>query len=216
MRDAFHKELEVLHQHVIEMADLARWMLVEGVASIATLDRARAQAVIDKKGLLAQMDDDIESEALHLVARQQPMARDMRAVAAALKLITYINRLGRYGKDIAQIAHDWKGDPHATRPVQVLHMAETTAKMLDMVMTAYRTQQVFDTVQLVEWEAIMDSTRWTVFRECITYMQQDPRNIEPCAHFTMIARYLERCADNVCKMGEKTHYMVTGERIVIK
>lgn len=216
MRETFHQQLDELAKHVVEMADWARGMLRDAVQSFVALDAVKAKEVEARKDRLAKMDDDIEEEALLLVARQQPMARDMRAVAAALKLITYINRVGRYGKDIAQITQQWGSNPHMAKLVQIPMMAQVVERMLDMVMTAYKTRSRFDLKQLTEWEETLDATRWTVWRESLTYMAQNAANIESGSHYMMAARYLERSGDNVCKMAEKTHYMVTGERLQIR
>lgn len=216
MREAYKKELTTINQSVADMAALARGMLTDGVQSFTDLDKELAEQVVGRKDELAQMDDDIEAQALNIAARQQPMAGDLRALAAALKLITYINRLGRYGKDIAQITLQWPLDKHLARPVQIPMMAKTVNDMLDAVMKSYVTRKDFSHEQIMEWEETLDATRWTVFRESLTYMAQQPQNIEPGAHYMMIARYLERCGDNVCKMAEKVQYMLTGKRIVLR
>jgi phosphate transport system protein len=216
MRDNYHQQLDHLKTRVAEMATLAKGMLEEGVTSLIHLDLAKAQSVIDRKDRLAELDDQIENEALQIAGRQQPMAKDLRALAAALKLITYVNRLGRYGKDIAQIALQWGNQPHIAKLVQIPHMAEVNSKMLDATMDAYRSGKPQDLEKLKEMEDTLDAIRYAVFRECVSYMMEAPANIERCAHYMMIARYLERCGDNICKMAEKIHYMNTGVRIVIK
>ena len=215
-REKFHEELDLLTDSVVEMGALARWMLEEGTASLIELDRERAAAVLARKDDLAALDDRIEEDALMLVARQQPVARDMRSIGAALKLITYINRLGRYGKDLAQITEQWRGDQHVAKLVNLPLMAETVVSMLDLVLTGYREKATIDLDRVLALEERVDAMRWSVFRECLTLMAENPANIEPCSYYMLIARYLERCGDNVCKMAEKTHYMVTGERLTIK
>lgn len=215
-RKSFDEQLADLKSDVLEMANLAQQMFIDGVRSLVDLDEELAEEVLSRKDELADMDYDIEEEALQLVARQQPMARDLRAIGAALKLITYINRIGRYGKDIAQITTQLSGDRHAHELVQLPEMAEHVVKMMATVMASYEDETEFDIDQILEWEDDLDAKRWSVFRECLTYMMEDPQTIEANAYYMMIARYLERCGDNVCKMAEKTHYMVTGEHRVIK
>lgn len=216
MREVFHQELSGLKGEVLEMARLARGMLDEGVQSLVGLDKELAKSVLSRKDQLADMDDDIEAHALQIAHRQQPMAKDLRAIAAALKLITYINRLGRYGKDIAQITAEWGDEPHVDKLVQIPHMADVLFRMLDATLEAYRTEKGQDLDAFQDWEDTLDAARYAVFRECLSYMTESPAYIERGSHYMMIARYLERCGDNVCKMAEKTHYMVTGERVTIK
>lgn len=216
VRETFHEELAGLKGRVLEMAELARSMLTDGVRSLMDLDQALAEEVLERKDRLAKFDEIIEEEALLLVARQQPMARDLRSIGAALKLITYINRVGRYGKDIAQITTQWKSDGHLANLVNIPHMGTVLERMFDAVLEAYETETDVDLDQLLAWEDELDALRWSVFRECLTYMAEDPHNIEAFSYYMMIARYMERCGDNVCKMAEKTHYLVVGEHIQIR
>ncbi len=214
-RNTFDQELADLKAQVTEMADLAKWMFETGVQSLIDLDIDTANKVLNKKHRLAELDAQIEEDALRLVARRQPMAKDMRAIGAALKLITYINRIGRYGKDIAQITTQWDSDTHYAELVSLPRMVELVHNGLNLILHAYHEEQVFDLEKLTAWEDELDALRWSIFRECLTYMAQDPEHIEEYAYYMMIARYLERCGDNVCKMAEKTHYMVEGEHIAI-
>lgn len=216
-RKTFDEELDELENQVLEMAEHARGMFTDGAASLEDLDEELAEDVDRRKHRLAELDYAIEEEALQLVARQQPMARDMRFVGACLKLITYINRVGRYGKDLAQITLQWPHDEgHLARLVQIPVMVERVLDMYDLVIDAFEAREEFDMDQLLDWEDDLDASRWGVFRECLTYMAEEPDQIEPFAYYMMIARYMERCGDNVCKMAEKTHYMVTGEHRMIK
>jgi phosphate transport system protein len=216
MREVYHQQLETLREHVLEMAQLARGMLQDGVDALVRLDVDLAADVDSRKAKLAELDDNIESESLKIAHQQQPMAKDLRAIAAALKLITYINRVGRYGKDIAQITMQWGDKGHIAKLTAIPHMAEILLKMFDTVMDAYRAQSRFDVAAFTDWEDTLDAARYATFRECLSYMTESPANIERGSHYMMIARYLERAGDNVCKMAEKTHYMVTGERITIR
>lgn len=216
MREVYHQELISLKNEVLEMARLARGMLEEGVQSLVNLDHTLAEAVLSRKDKLADMDDDIEAHALNIAHRQQPMAKDLRTIAAALKLITYINRLGRYGKDIAQITAEWGDEGHVDKLVQIPHMAEILFKMFDATLETYRTEEEQDLDTFQDWEDTLDAARYAVFRECLSYMTESPGYIERGSHYMMIARYLERCGDNVCKMAEKTHYMITGQRVTIR
>lgn len=216
-RKTFDEELADLKARVLEMADHARGMFEDGAASLEDLDEDLAEDVDRRKHRLAELDYAIEEEALQLVARQQPMAGDMRFVGACLKLITYINRVGRYGKDLAQITLQWPADEgHLAHLVQIPVMVERVLEMYDLVIEAFEAEAGFDMDQLLAWEDDLDASRWGVFRECLTYMAEQPEQIEPFAYYMMIARYLERSGDNVCKMAEKTHYMVTGEHRMIK
>jgi len=89
-------------------------------------------------------------------------------------------------------------------------------KMIDDALKAFETEDISLIKDFEERDDTLDALRWSIFRECITYMMENPSTITGCAHYMMIARYLERCGDHACKIAEKVHYMVTGEHIEIK
>jgi len=214
--DRLHEDLKKMKRKVIEMGELAKEMLHDSMEALEKQDVELAEEVISKKKKLADMDVEIEEKTLQLIALYHPMAKDMRTVACILKTITYLTRIGRYGKDIANIAKELSDKPHVAKLVEIPYMAEMVCKMIDDALKAFETEDISLIKDFEERDDTLDALRWSIFRECITYMMEDPKNITRCAHYVMIARYLERCGDHVCKIAEKIHYMVTGERIEIK
>ena len=95
-------------------------------------------------------------------------------------------------------------------------MADIVCKMIEDVLKAFETGDLSIIQDFAERDDNLDALRYSIFRECLTYMMENPKNITRCAHYMMIARYLERCGDHACKIAEKVHYMVTGERVEIK
>ena len=88
--------------------------------------------------------------------------------------------------------------------------------MIEDALKAFETEALSLIQDFAERDDTLDTLRYSIFRESLTYMMEDPKNITRCAHYMMIARYLERCGDHACKIAEKIHFMVTGERIEIK
>ena len=216
MKKRFEKDLNKLKSEVESMAELALSMLVDSVESLKTLDVKMAEDVISRKDSLADMDESIEEEALRMVAIYQPMAKDLRTIAAILKMITYLYRIGRYGKDIAGMVKSLEGKGHIAKLVEIPYMANRVADMVRDAITAFKTEDISLLNDFEEIDDKLDSLRYSIFRECLTYMMEDPSNITQCSYYIMIAKYLERCGDNACKMAEKIHFMVTGERIEIR
>ncbi|MCD6573423.1 MAG: phosphate signaling complex protein PhoU [Thermoplasmata archaeon] len=214
--DRLHEDLKKMKRKVIEMGELAKEMLHDSVEALKKQDVELAEKVISKKKKLADMDVEIEGKTLQLIALYHPMAKDMRTVACILKTITYLTRIGRYGKDIANIAKELSDKPHVAKLVEIPYMAEMVCKMIDDALKAFETEDISLIKDFEERDDTLDALRWSIFRECITYMMENPSTITRCAHYMMIARYLERCGDHACKIAEKVHYMVTGERIEIK
>ena len=215
MVEKFHDELHDLKKQVMKMGHLSKEMLQTSVKALKDQDVELANMVVSKKVDLADMDDQIEIEAFRLIALYQPMARDMREIACILKMITYLTRIGRYGKDIAKIVHVFKDEDHVKKIVSIPHMSDVVCKMIDDALTAFETNDVTIFNDFVEREDTVDGLRYSIFRECLSYMMEDSKVITRCLHYTMVARYLERCADHACKVAEKIFYMVTGDRVEI-
>lgn len=215
-RDSFHKQLANLEAELGAMGDLARSMLRDGLQCLDSGDQEMAEAVASRAKDLAARDERIETQALGILMLQAPVASDLRRIGAVLKLITYLNRVGRYGFDMAKVCKELgsKG-PSTMGRVNLRQMGRNVERMLDLVLDGFAKHQVPDERTIMQLEAEVDAQRAATFREALTYMLEDARNIEPGAHVMMVARYLERCGDNIVKMAEKLHYAKTGERIIL-
>jgi len=216
MVEKFHHELEELKKNIISMGNLAKEMLSKSVIALKNQDNEIADWVLSKKGEIAKMDEEIEEQALRLIALYQPMAKDMRTIAVCLKIITYLTRIGRYGKDIANVAKELSSEPHIKKLVSIPYMTDIVCKMIDDALYAFKTEDLTPLQDFSERDDTIDALRYSIFRECLTYMMEDQKYITRCAHYMMIARYLERCADHACKIAEKIYYMVNGVRTEIK
>jgi len=215
MVEKFHVELEQTKKEVIKMGNLARDMLQKSVKALKERDEKIADWVLENKTKLADMDDNIEEKAFRLIALYQPMAKDMREIACILKMITYLTRIGRYGKDIAKIVDVFKSKGHIKKLVNIPYMSEIVCSMIDDTLIAFETGDITKFNDFMERERTVDELRYSIFRECLSYMMEDPKVISRCTYYIMIARYLERCADHACKIAEKIIYMVNGKRVEI-
>jgi phosphate transport system protein len=211
----FHDELKTLKEEVVKMGYLSKKMLQESILSLKDIDEQRAKWVIDHKADIADMDDKIEAEAFQLIALYQPMAKDMREIACILKLITYLTRVGRYGKDIAKIVKNFEKDQHVRKLVDIPHMSDIVCSMIDDALEVFENGDLSLFNDFIDREEDVDELRYSIFREALSYMMEDPKVIKRCMDYIMVARYLERCADHACKMAEKIFYMETGQRVEI-
>lgn len=215
MAEKFHTELKTLKKDTLVMAALGRLMLRNSVDALIRQDRELAATVIARKDEIHTMEVRIEEHCYQLIALNQPMAKDMRVIACTLKVITASMRIGRYGKVIANIVKDISDKPHIANLMSIPHMAELVIEMVDDAVKAYETDDLSLIEDFSARDDTIDALRHSIFREGITYMMEDPKNISRCTHYIMVARYLERCADHACKIAENVHYMQTGERIEI-
>ena len=216
MRSKFDEQLKKIKDDVVELGELAQRMLKDSIVALENQDVKLAAKIYTDKKKLMKMDDDIEHRCLQAISMYQPMAKDMRVIGASLKLITYLTRIGRYGKDIAKFVKELADKTHIAKLVSIPHMGEIVDSMISDALIAYRNEQSVDIESFIDRDDDVDSLRDSIFRETLTYMMEDNKNIKRCMYYIMIARYLERCADHACKISEKVNYMVTGKRVEIK
>ncbi|NPA74965.1 MAG: phosphate signaling complex protein PhoU [Euryarchaeota archaeon] len=209
-------KIKELKSDVLDMGKLAVTMLKDAVEALKSQNTQLAETVLDRKTEIARMDEAIEEKALRMIALYHPVSRDMRTIAAALKMITYLTRIGRYAKDIAKTAVLLANEPHLSKLVEIPYMADKVVGMIDDALTAFENEELAPLENFAERDDEIDALYYSIFRESITYMMEDAKNITKCIHYIIIARYLERCGDHACKIAEKVHYMVTGEHIEIK
>ena len=215
-KDIYHEEIDKLKNKVQEMGNLAATMLKESIESLKSFDGEKAKEIISLKTKLSNLDSTIEEESLQLIALHQPVASDMRTLGAILKIITYLNRIGRYGKDIAAITIEIEGNKHISELIAIPRMSSKVNKMLKDALSTFDKGDISTIKNMSERDTEIDVMRWTIFRECLEFMIEGKENIEKGAYYMMVVRYLERCADHVCKICEKVHYMYTGERVEFK
>lgn len=216
MRSKFDEQLKKIKDDVVELGELAQRMLKESIVALENQDVKLAAKIYTDKKKLMKMDDDIEHRCLQAISMYQPMAKDMRVIGASLKLITYLTRIGRYGKDIAKFVKEFTNKEHIVKLVSIPYMGNIVGGMISDALEAYKNKKPVDIQSFVDRDDDVDALRVSIFREALTYMMQDSKNIERCMYYVMIARYLERCADHACKISEKVYYMVTGKRVEIK
>ena len=215
MAERFHTELETTKKETMAMARFGREMLRSATDALIRQDRELAASVVARKEALHEMEVKLEEHCYQLIATGQPMAKDMRVIACTLKVITASMRIGRYGKVIANIVKEISDKPHIANLMSIPHMADLVIEMTDDAIKAYETEDLSFIEDFSARDDTIDALRHSIFREGITYMMEDPKNISRCTHYIMVARYLERCADHACKIAENVHYLQTGERIEI-
>lgn len=216
MTDTFHEEIRSLQEKVLTLGIFAEGMLKDSLEALEKRDPALAETIKARKKDLTHQVNQLEDEIFQMIALYQPVARDMRILVCSLTLITSSERIGRYGKDIANIARDLSPQPVLPGQMSIPHMGDLVIQMIDDSLQAFRTENLSPIEKHSQRDDIIDALRKTIFRESLTHMMEDQKYITLCVNYGMVARYLERCADHACKMAEKIHYLVTGERIEIR
>ena len=208
----FHHDVEDLVERVGRMAALSRRSVHEGVEAFAALDVEAARRVIALNQDINRADVEIEARSLDLIALHKPMAVDLRTLGASLKVITYLDRIGRYGYDVAKATLALEGKPHVRKLVGIPIMRDKALHLLDEAVAAFQARDAARARKVQPADDEVDALYEQIFRECITYMLEDPRSITQCTQYVLVARHLERVGDNAGKIAEKAIYMATGER----
>jgi len=216
MVEKFHLELDMMKEHTLEMGSLSRTMLQMSIRALKNQDLDLAAWVMSRRDNLTTLDDSIEEEALRLMALYQPMAKDLRTIACTLKMITYLTRIGIYGKDIAVVVNKVSEMPPVPGLFAIPRMTRIVCGMVDAGIRAYADESISPLETIGKLDDEVDALFFSTLQECITAMTGDPKKVPICTNYVLVARYLERCGDHACKMAEKIHYMVTGERITIE
>ncbi|MFA5861635.1 MAG: phosphate signaling complex protein PhoU [Candidatus Thermoplasmatota archaeon] len=208
----FHKDVDELVARVARMGALSCKSVHEGVEAFAALDVEAAKRVIAMNQEINHADVAIEARTLDLIAHHQPMAKDLRTLGASLKIITYLDRIGRYGYDIAKATLALEGKEHVRKLVGIPIMRDKAVGLLDRSLDAFQSRDAVKARTIQPDDDEVDGLYDQIFRECLTYMIEEPRNITQCTQYILVARHLERVGDNAGKIAEKTIYMATGER----
>jgi phosphate transport system protein len=137
-------------------------------------------------------------------------------IVAILKIIEDLVRIGRYGKDIAALVEELSQKPHVKKIVHIPQMQRAVVGMVRDALDAFQSGNLDGIKDMTERDKEVDESRHAIFRECITYMMEDPTTITRCMHYVMIARYLERCGDHAVKIAERATYVYTGEYVELK
>jgi phosphate transport system protein len=211
---AFDADLQDLARLVAEMGGLAEKQVAESVDALAKRDTALAQRVTTADREVDALQAEIEEKAVLTIARRQPVAVDLRQVVGALRLANDLERIGDLAKNIAKRVIALNGEfppPKLIRGVE--HMSDLLLEQLKMVLDAYAHRDVGKAMMVWRGDQEIDAVCTSVFRELLTYMMEDPRNITFCIHLLFCAKNIERMGDHATNIAETVHYIIEGKPI---
>jgi len=212
---AFTEQLEALASSVAQMGGLAEAQLADSIDAISKRDTARAEAVVGADRKVDELQQQIEEQALKVLALRQPMAVDLRETLAAIKIAGELERIGDLAKNIAKRAIVLNREQPIRLAQSLARMGGQSLAQLKLVLDAYSDRDA-DSAQLVwKQDGEIDEMYNSLFRELLTYMMEDPRTIGLCTHFLFIAKNVERAGDHCTNIAEVVYHMVTGNHLTI-
>jgi phosphate transport system protein len=213
---SYDTDLQGLRQRIAEMGGIAEKMLVDSVAALARHDKPLAQAVIASDPRLDVLHREVEENAILTIARRQPLAVDLRETISAIRIAGDVERIGDLAKNIAKralaIGDDFQ--PHKI-VVGLRHMNDLVMAQLKDVLDAYAQKDTAKALDVWKRDGAIDALYTSLFRELLTYMMEDPRNISFCTHLLFCAKNIERIGDHTTNIAETVHYLVTAETLAI-
>lgn len=211
---AFDEELENVDRLIRDMSDLAGSMLQAATRSLIETDNAMAQRVISDDAIMDARQRELDECAITLIAKRQPMAQDLRAVVGAIRMGADLERIGDLAKNIAKRVGAVGESP---TPRSLAHsidaMSQLVLQQVTGVVDRYVARDAAGLEELRADDEKVDIQYTAVFRELLTYMMEDPRNITACTHLLFCAKNLERIGDHVTNIAENAYYVVTGKQL---
>lgn len=215
-RETFEAEIQRVKDDVLVLGSMVEQALLDSVEALKKRDIKAAERVFVEDKAINKKRFEIESQLMILIATQQPMARDLRLLASTLEIVSELERMGDYAKGIANI-NIRMGDTPLLKPlIDVPRMAEKGVDMLHRALTAFVNSDVETAQALPVEDDEVDALYNQVYRELMTFVIQDPKTIERANWLLWVAHNLERFADRVTNICERTIFIVTGNMGEIK
>ena len=208
---SYDQDLAALDLKIAEMGGLCEQLLANAFAALEQRDPKRAAAAVASDLTIDALDRAVQDQAILMIARRQPMANDLRHVMTVIKIAGDLERIGDLAKNIAKRA---LAVAQETAPKALLtglgHMTEHALGQLQDVLDAYATRDADKAMAVWRDDARIDALYNSIFREMLTYMMEDPRNIGLCTHLLFGAKNIERIGDHTTNIAENVHYLVHG------
>lgn len=208
----FDTDLKKIESMLVEMAQKVGTQVVDAGRALAAEDEALAKQVTKADAEINALENKIDEKAIRLIALRQPMAEDLRSAISTLKISSSLERMGDYAKTLSYRVR--AVDDFSAMGSVLRNLSETSQKvaaMLALVMEAYVERDLAKAEAASAMDDEINDRTDALFRELLTYMMENPRNIEPCTHLLFISKNMERSGDQVKNIAEQVHYLVTGE-----
>lgn len=211
---AYSEELLTLAQSIAEMGGLVEAAIENGTRALITLDRELADLTIIADQRIDDMQRRIDDMAVSMIARRQPMASDLRAIITAIHVANDLERVGDMAKQLARRSLKLEGislQPSFYNGVK--NMKALVLRQVKDALDAYANRDAGGAVEVCNRDDEVDALHTSLFRELLTYMMEDPRNITTCTHLLFCAKNIERIGDHATNIAERAYYLATGKQL---
>lgn len=215
---AYDEELKYLSKRIAAMGGHAERMVEQSVLALVNADPDLARKVVEDDAILDQGQREVDDKAILLIGKRQPMATDLREVIGVIRISADLERVGDLAKNVAKrvasVGDNSKQPASLYRGLEAL--ADLALTQLKEVLDVYASRSV-ETIGFVrDRDDQIDAMYTSLFRELLTYMMEDPRNIMPCTHLLFCAKNIERIGDHATNIAETIYFIVTGEQMPVE
>jgi phosphate transport system protein len=210
---SFDEELRKLRDQILAMGGRAEAQLADAITALAKRDSDKAVRVIESDKGIDAIEMMVAQDSLKILALRQPMAKDLREVVAAIKISADIERIGDYAKNIAKRALQLNQQAPLKPTGSIPRMGDLAIKLISSVLSAYANDDAEGLLAAWRSDESIDEMYNSLFRELLTYMMEDPRNIGASTHLLFIAKNIERIGDHATNIAETVHFLVHGKPI---
>jgi phosphate transport system protein len=209
----YEGELRKIREMVLMMGAKVEEMLTQAMRALIERDSELADRTLYIDRQINRLEMEVDDLCLRVLARRQPVASDLRFLTMALKVVTDLERMGDLGVNICERVVELNQEPPLKPYVEVVNMAEAAQEMLREALDAFVAGDAERAQAIVERDSKVDAYYATIFRELLTYMMENPRNIFRATRVQSIAKYIERIADHATNVAEMVVFMVRGKDI---
>lgn len=211
---SYEDELDSLDKKIAQMGGLTENLVGQAADALRMRDTELAAQIIEDDARIDEFELEIEEQAITMIARRQPMALDLRQIMAAVKITSDLERIGDLAKNIAKRVLSIHNEK---QPSQLVHgmksMQALALSQLKDVLDAYTERNTDKALSVWRRDEEIDAIYNSLFRELLTYMMEDPRNIGLCTHLLFCAKNMERIGDHTTNIAETVHFLVLGTAI---
>ncbi len=209
---AFDRDLEAIQAQIMKMGGLVEAAIMEAAISLETRDEERAEKVRQGDKAIDELEELINQEAARVIALRAPTAIDLRLILSVIKISANLERIGDYAKNMGKRTSVLSQlSPISDTAGSLRRMAREVERMLKDALDSYVGRDAELAIDVIERDRDVDQMYTSLFREFLTHMMEDPRNITACMHLHFIAKNIERMGDHVTSIAEQVVYLVTGE-----
>jgi phosphate transport system protein len=209
----YEEQLRTLKDRLLMMSHHAEKMVADSINALVERRPSIAQDVIQRDDALDRLEIEIDNLCYQVLALEQPVARDLRFIATALKIVRDIERIGDIAVNIAQRASELLQEPELKRLIDLSLMAEASQRILKESLDAFVNADAELAEKVIRDDHVIDDGYEQILRELLTYMMEDPRTISRALKLIFIAKHLERVGDHSANIAEMVIFLVRGQDI---